>query len=202
MLKKILMILSVSLLVTKAYANEIGWSTYPLKENQRILTAQFGGVFSSGGGMGVTASYLQKLSQKWDVEAGAGFTGGERGFTLYGAGNYEIYPDYEKQPKVSIKGWYQYSNEYDSSVNRFYASPLVSKSTLLWGNEAFPYLAIPTGVNLNYDNKQYSLFSALTLGISGNIPWEKMKNMAMILEGRLNITGSYSGLSFGFSHPI
>jgi hypothetical protein len=36
------------------------------------------------------------------------------------------------------------------------------------------YFGIPTGVNLNYDNKQYSLFSALTLGI-GNVPFEKMK---------------------------
>lgn len=202
MLKKILFALYVFFLVTSAHSNEVGWSVYPLKENQKIITAQFGGVFSGEGGYGITASYLQKLSPKWDVEAGAGFTGGDEGFTLYGAGNYELFPDYDKQPKVTLKGWYQYSDVSSSSVNRFYISPLVSKSTVLWGAETFPYVGIPTGVNLNYDNKQYSLFSALTLGISGNIPWEKMKNVMMLVEAKLNITGAYSGISFGFSHSL
>ncbi len=192
----------VFLMIFNVYANEVGWSVYPLQENQKIITAQFGGVFTGSGGFGMTASYLQKLSPKWDVEAGAGYTGGDSGFTIYGSGNYELFPDYEKQPKLSIKGWYQYSDENGESVNRFYASPLVSKSTLLWGHQVFPYAAIPTGVNLNYDNKNYSLFSALALGISGNIPFEKMKNMLMLLEAKLNITGAYSGLSLGLSYPL
>lgn len=202
MFKKILFIICISLVTLKAHSYQVGTSVYPLQENQKIISAQFGGVFTDNGGFGLTASYLQKLSPKWDLEAGMGYTGGDRGFTLYGGGDYELYPDYDKQPRVSLKGWYQYSDEFDTSINRFYASPIVSKSMLFWGNEAFPYASIPTGVNLNYDNKQYSLFSSLVMGISGNVPWEKMKNIVMTVEGKLNITGAYSGINFGFSYPL
>jgi len=200
MIKKILLIITASFLISKAFSAEVGWSVYPLQENQKMITAQFG--LTDGGGFGMTASYLHKLSPEWDVEAGAGYTGGDRGFTLYGAGDYEIFPDYDNQPRLSVKGWYQYSDEYNSSINRFYASPLVSKSFILWGHEAFPYASIPTGVSLNYNNKQYSLFSTLAVGISGNLPFEKMKNILMLVEARLNITGAYSGLNFGFSYPM
>jgi hypothetical protein len=73
---------------------------------------------------------------------------------------------------------------------------------LLWGHETFPYASIPTGVSLNYDTKKYSLFSALAVGISGNLPFEKMKSLAMLIEARLNISGAYSGINFGFSYPL
>ncbi|MFI5391807.1 MAG: hypothetical protein ACHQYQ_10630, partial [Bacteriovoracales bacterium] len=103
---------------------------------------------------------------------------------------------------LSVKGWYQYSDEFNTSFNRFYASPLVSKSMVVWGHETYPYASIPTGVSLNYNNKHYSMFSTLAVGISGNLPFEKMKNILMLVEGRINVTGAYSGLNFGFSYPM
>src|SRR6516162_6732576 len=88
MFKKIFLPLILFLFNQSVFAAPVGWSAYPFKEGQRMVSGEIGGVFSEGGGLGFQATYLQKLSSQWALEGGTGVTGGERGFTLFGDADY------------------------------------------------------------------------------------------------------------------
>jgi hypothetical protein len=87
--------------------------------------------FYRRGGYGITASTSKNIP-KWDVEGGVGFTGGEEDLPFMVPVTMR-FSRLWKTTQGFLKGWYQYSDVDDTSVNRFYISPLVSKSTVLWG---------------------------------------------------------------------
>jgi len=154
-----------------------GISSYPLTAEKKLISAEFSGMVSSGGGAGLQARYTQNLNEVTTLDAGFGVSGGERASRIFAGVDYEIFPDYENQPKTSLKATLSNAKEFGDNYNIITLAPTVSKGFNFWGKEGFPYAALPFGVNLNSETKSYQTTWNLSAGITGKIPVEDFDHL-------------------------
>jgi hypothetical protein len=188
----------------KAYAYGTGISTFPLEVESKFVSAEFTGITSSGGGMGLQTRFTQKLSQAGTIDAGLGISGGERSARLFAGYDYELFPDYENQPRTSIKAFVENSKEFNSRRNILGLAPTVSKGFSFWGKEAFPYLSLPYGISLDGKNNSYKTTLSANVGISGIVPADvgPDKQLTANAEAIVSLKNSFSGVFFGVAYPI
>jgi hypothetical protein len=199
---KIVLVLGILLASTKIFASGMGWSMYPLMLDQKILSTEFVGDFSSGGGAGFQGRYTQRVGTNTIFDGGIGYASGERAGRIFLGMDYELFPDYMNQPRISLKTLLQNSKEYEERVTRLFIAPIVSKGFYFWGNEGIPYISVPVGVGLNNTSKTYAGFAHLSFGLVGKMPVERYNDILVKLEGQWNLTKSYSGMFLGVSFPI
>lgn len=185
---------------TLAYGT--GYVTYPLMPEKRIVSTEFTGIASDGGGVGLQGRFTQKINEKLIVDAGMGIAGGERDSRFFLGADYELFPDYMEQPRISTKVTYTNAKEFDVRRNIFTVAPTISKGFSFWGHEAYPFLSLPVGVNLNGDNKTYESQINTNLGITGNLPIEGYRNLMGTVEATIDVKDSFSGFFVGLSYPL
>ena len=188
----------------KAHAYGTGLSTFPLEVETKLISAEFTGITSAGGGVGMQARYTQKLTENGTLDAGLGLSGGEHSARLFAGYDVELFPDYENQPRTSIKAYVENSKEFGARRNIMGIAPTVSKGFTFWGKEAFPYLSVPYGISLNGSNHSYNTTMSANIGISGVIPSEigRNKQLTANAEAIIGLKDSYSGLFVGVAYPI
>ncbi len=187
----------------KANAYGTGISTYPLQTDDKLISAEATGIVSSGGGMGMQARFTQKITEKATVDAGLGISGGERSARLFAGYDHEIIPDYESQPRISLKAFVENSKEFNSRRNILGFAPTFSKGFSFWGKEAFPYISIPYGISLDGSNNSYQSTLSANLGLTGNLPAEwSSKQLTANAEVILGVKNSYTAIFAGVSYPI
>lgn len=190
---------------SNAYAYGTGISTFPLEQDKKIISAEFTGIVSSGGGVGMQARYTQKLTDLSSIDAGLGISGGERSARLFAGYDYELFPDYESQPRTSIKAFIENSKEFGSRRNIIGLAPTISKGFVFWGQEAFPYLSLPYGISLDGKDNSYNTTFSANLGITGIIPKDEIgfdRNITANAEAIFDLKDSYTGFYIGFGYPI
>lgn len=188
----------------KAHAYGTGISTFPLEVESKFVSAEFTGITSSGGGMGLQTRFTQKLSPSGTIDAGLGISGGERSARLFAGYDYELFPDYENQPRTSIKAFVENSKEFNSRRNILGIAPTVSKGFSFWGKEAFPYLSLPYGISLDGKNNSYKTTLSANVGISGIVAADvgPDKQLTANAEAIVSLKNSFSGVFFGVAYPI
>lgn len=188
----------------QAHAYGTGISTFPLAAETKLISAEFTGITSSGGGIGMQARYTQKLSESGTIDAGLGISGGERSARLFAGYDYELFPDYENQPRTSLKAFVENSKEFNSRRNIIGVAPTVSKGFSFWGKEAFPYLSVPYGISLDGKNNSYKTTLSANVGVSGIIPADvgPEKQLTANAEAIISLKNSFSGVFFGVAYPI
>ncbi len=201
-LAKFFILLFISVLTMGASANSVGITTYPLILQKHIFSAEFNGVMSEGGGFGLQGRYTRLLNERTIMDGGFGLSAGDRSNTIFLGTAYELFADYQKQPRVTIRGQWESANEYDSHYNIITFTPIVSKGFVMGGKNFFPHIALPYSINLNSRNASYKTTIATTMGISGNIPVEGYQHLIGTLEARFSLNNSYSGLFAGISFPV
>ncbi|MDO9183213.1 MAG: hypothetical protein Q7U04_12435 [Bacteriovorax sp.] len=199
-----LVAVTMGLSAQKANAYGTGLSTYPLEVETKLISAELTGITSTGGGLGMQARFTNKLNEKATIDAGLGISGGERSARLFAGYDYELFPDYENQPRTSIKAFIENSKEFNARRNILGIAPSVSKGFTFWGKEAFPYLSIPYGISLNGNNNSYSTTLSANIGISGVIPADigADKQLTANAEAIVGLKDSFSGVFFGVAYPI
>lgn len=185
-----------------AFGYGTGVSTYPLSMKKKLISAEFTGITSKGGGVGFQGRYTQKISKKSTFDLGLGMGGGERTGRIFAGLDYELFPDYQRQPKVSIKGGIENAREFEFRRNILKMAPTISKGFSFWGEEAYPFVSLPYGVSLASENKTYDTSLALNGGITGNLPIDGYRNLVGTFEATLNLKDSYTGVFIGVSYPI
>ena len=188
----------------KANAYGTGLATYPLEVETKLISAELTGITSSGGGFGLQTRFTNKLTEQATVDAGLGLSGGERSARVFAGYDYELFPDYENQPRVSLKAFIENSKEFSDRKNILGLAPTISKGFIFWGKEAFPYLSIPYGISLNGNNNSYKTTLSANIGISGLIPTEVGANKQLTANAELimGLKDSFSGAFFGVAYPI
>ncbi len=192
----------LSILSLSAFGYGLGISTHPLQMNKRAVTTEFGGILSNGKGAGLQARYTQKVADKLVVDGGFGFSGGDRKYRLFANADYTLYPDYMKQPRISVRGTLMRAEEFSNGITRMGVAPTVSKGFVIQNNEVFPYLALPFSLDLNSDNSEYEFASQIAVGATGNLPIRGYEHLLANIEGTLNVDDGYSGIFFGVSYPL
>lgn len=189
-------------LASSAWAYGTGYSSFPLSVEKRILSTEITGITSSGGGMGVQARYTQKANEQLSFDAGLGMSSGERNGRLFANADFEIFPDYMRQPRIAVRAGFEHAKEFENSRNIFSVGPMVSKGFSFWGNEAFPFVSLPIGMNLNSDSKTYESTISLNTGINGHLPIEGYQNLIGSAEMQVGLKDSFTAVFFGVSYPL
>ena len=179
-----------------------GYVTYPLMPQKRLISTEVTGVTSTGGGIGLQGRFTQKINEKMIVDGGIGISGGERDSRFFVGADYEIFPDYMKQPRFSVKTTYTNAKEFDVRRSIIQIAPTISKGFSFWGKEAFPYFSLPMGVNLNGDDKTYETQINASAGISGNLPFDGYTDLLGNVEATVGVKDSYTALFVGVSYPL
>lgn len=191
-------------LTQQAHAYGTGISSFPLEVETKLISAEFAGITSTGGGLGMQARYTQKLTEKGTIDAGLGISGGERSARIFAGYDVELFPDYENQPRTSIKAFLENSKEFTARRNILGLAPTISKGFVFWGKEAFPYLSIPYGISLDGTSNSYKTTVSANLGITGVIPADvgPDKQLTASAEAIVGLKDSFSGVFFGVAYPI
>ena len=205
--KAIAFVVAAALLLApdqQAHAYGTGISSFPLDVETKLISAEFTGITSTGGGLGMQARYTQKLTEKGAIDAGLGISGGERSARIFAGYDVELFPDYENQPRTSIKAFLENSKEFNSRRNILGLAPTISKGFVFWGKEAFPYLSLPYGISLDGTSNSYKTTISANLGISGIIPADvgPDKQLTANAEAIVGLKDSFSGVFFGVAYPI
>lgn len=179
-----------------------GLSTFPLMLDKSMLSAEATGVTSTGGGVGIQARYTHKLTSGIVLDAGAGFSGGERENRVFAGADFEIFPDYMTQPRFSVKTTFSNAKEFGTRRNNVSVAPTLSKGFSFWGEEAYPFIAIPYGVSLDSDTNTYQTVANLNVGVAGMIPVDGYRHLTGTVEMNVSLKDSYSGIFFGVSYPL
>jgi hypothetical protein len=202
-MKKISLIAALMALgSSSAFALGMGQSTYPLLTAKKFLSTEITGVTSDGGGLGVQGRYTYKVNKAVTVDGGFGVAAGERPSRIFAGADYELYPDYMRQPKVSFKGQFESAKEFGQGKTELTIAPTVSKGFVFWGHEAYPYIATPVGFKLNSDDSTYKSTMSVNLGINGNLPFQGYRHLTGTLEAKLGVKNSYTGVVAGVAFPL
>ena len=93
--------------------------------------------------------------------------------------------------------------EFDNErINTVGIAPTISKGFSFWGNEAFPFVALPYRVSLNDDQGTYDTSLALATGITGQLDIGGNKNVVGNIEANFNLENSFSAIVMGVSVPL
>ena len=195
---------SLIFLMTSAsvWAYGTGISTFPLMPEKKLISTEFTGITSNGGGIGLQARYTQKLNSTTVLEAGIGMSGGQFDSRIFGSADFEIFPDYQRQPRVSLKANFENVKEFGLRRNVVGVTPTISKGFNFWGEEGFPFISFPVGLSLDTENQMYRTVISTNIGIVGNLPIEGYKHWTASVEGIINLKDTYSGIFMGLSYPI
>lgn len=188
-----------------AHAYGTGISTFPLEAEKKVISTEVTGIVSSGGGVGLQARYTQKLNEDATADAGLGISGGERSARLFAGYDYQIIPDYESQPRTSIKAFVENSKEYGARRNILGFAPTLSKGFVFWDHEAFPYISLPYGISLDGSQNSYKTTLSGNIGVTGIIPGDYLgttKKITASAEAVVGLKNSFSGVFLGFGYPI
>ena len=186
----------------QVFAYGVGYSAFPMMSEKKMISTEFTGIISEGGGIGLQARYSHKINKTFLVDAGFGLSGGDRPGRLFAGIDYEIFPDYKKQPRFSIKTTLEHAKEFKYSRNIVQFTPTVSKGFSFWGYEGFPYVGMPVALSLQGEHKTYETTMNLNLGITGKLPIRGYNHLTANVETIFNIKDSYSALFMGVSYPL
>lgn len=201
---KILKVLFIAITVLSfnVKASDIGLSTHPFAVNKQVLSTEYVNYMSHGTGMGIEAKYFNRIDEDINFEAGFGVTNGDRANRVFAGLDYMIYPDYDSQPRVSVKGLFDTMDFDGTRVNSFGIAPTISKGFSFWENEAFPYLALPMKISLNQDKDTYKSSTAVATGITAPMNIDGMSKLVANLEVNMDLGNSYTGIMLGVSLPL
>jgi hypothetical protein len=195
--------LLAGIFTVNAYGYGTGISTFPLEVEDKFISAEATGITSDGGGVGLQTRFTSKLNEKSTIDAGLGISTGERNARLFAGFDYELFPDYQSQPRFSLKAFVENSKEFGVSRNIFGIAPTFSKGFSFWGHEAFPYISIPMGISLNGDSHTYATTFSANLGVAGILPVDTgSKKITASAEAIIGLKDNFSGLFMGFAYPI
>jgi hypothetical protein len=152
--------------------------------------------------MGVQGRYTHKINPQAVADIGLGISGGDRDSRIFAGFDYELFPDYGNQPRVSMKIQLENAKEFDSRRNILSLAPMVSKGFSFWGTEAYPFIALPFGVNLNDEASTYQTQMNVSFGATGNIPFDGYRKYIASIEGTIDLKDSYTGVFLGFGYPL
>ena len=195
----------LSILISVGFSTVLwgnGISSYPLGVQKKYVAADLTSVLFNGKGMGLQARYIQQLRAELIIEGGFGFSNGDQAYQVFVSGDYELYPDFMNQPKVSLQGTLVRAQKFNSSHTRISLAPVASKGLSFWGSEGFPFLAFPMTLDLNNDAKNYDIAYQMSVGASVPMPFAGYEKFLANFKLNMNIENAPTEISLGFSHPL
>lgn len=195
---KLTLALIATLFSLQTFASSlVGVSVHPMKEGDKLIHPEFVNRFTSGSSQGLQVRYLHNFTDKLNADAGLRVFRRDIS-TFFASGTYELYPDYDSQPQIALKAFFERERNDTIDSNIFGIAPVVSKGYSFQGYPIYPYASLPLRMQL-IDTEQYKIASALTLGLSAELPFQNFSNVLGNVELNIDIDNSYSYLALGLA---
>lgn len=192
----------LGIFIVKSAFGTVGLSSHPFTMKKQVITTEFNNYLNNGEGAGLTAKYFQRMNEQINVDAGFSISDGERSSRVFAGADFQMIPDYGRQPRISVKGLMESVRFQDERINSFGAAPTISKGLLIAGKEAFPFIALPMAVNLNTETNEYFTSTAVAMGITGKLPFDGYDEIVANFETNMSVRNSFSSVVFGLSLPF
>ena len=187
-MKTILFLLLI--LSFNSFAGIVGISSHPLNDEGRVLSAEMTGYMSERNEMGMGLRYTQEVapSRVLDVTA----SGGQESRSLMmGMGmDFELLKETISQPRLSLKPYLHYQKFESESANLLGVAPMMRKGFSVNGQEFFPYLAIPAGMEIDSSSDEFDYYASMTIGASMPFPGANNDKLLLSVEGNKNMGSS------------
>jgi hypothetical protein len=184
------------LLSVYAHASVVGISTHPLNDEARVLSAEMTGYMSQRHEVGMGLRYTQEIDRGSLLDLAVSGAQDSRGLLLGGGMDFELLREDVRQPRLSIKPYYQYQKFEDKKENLIGAAPTMRKGFSIEGNEFFPYIAVPTGIKVDSQNDAFVYYASVTLGASMPLPVAGGDKLLVSVEGNKDLGASSDYLGF------
>lgn len=173
-----------------ALANVMGVSTHPLNEEARVLSAEVSGYMSQQQEVGMGLRYTQEVDRDQLLDFSASGGQDSRSF-IGGVGmDYALLREDVFQPRISLKPYFQYMKVDATTSSLFGFAPSLRKGLSVYGQEVFPYLAIPSGIMINNSSNEFDFYSSLTVGASMPFPGAGTEKLLLSVQGNKNMGSS------------
>ncbi len=197
-----LLVVLFAMIIGSAMAYDIGVSAHPFTLQSQVINTEIDYAASNGTGTGVGVRYFRRFSSNINFDAGLGVNSGERENRIFTGLDYQIFPDYGNQPRISVKGLYSYSTEFEQNVHRIGFAPVISKGLNVYGEEVFPFVSLPLQIGLNSDSNKYQTINTLAFGATAKLPVNGYDKLLVNFETQINFRNSFNAVSLGISLPI
>jgi hypothetical protein len=182
------------LAMTKAFGYGQGVTTYPLPVGFGGLTTEYVGIIAKHSSQGLQTRYTHKLNESVAMDGGFGFSDSTRDKRLFIGTDVEVFPDYAKQPRFSVKGFFEHAVEFDNKLYLIGAVPTVSKAVSLGGQICYPFFALPVSLQLNNETKKYGVRTWLAFGGTSAFKFRGTKDVILGVEGNINVNDAFTAL--------
>jgi hypothetical protein len=201
-MKAILGLVIAAVPIQSAFSYGVGYSSFPLTTNSKLVSTELSAIFRGESGVGMQVRYTQKVARSIVLDGGVGIAGGDRDARVFLGADYELFPDYMRQPRISVKASYERAMEYSIARDNLTLTPTVSKGFNFWGQEAYPYLGLNTILSLDGKTSTYKSQVGLALGINSNVPIKNLEELIVSFETHVELKDSYTGVFTGISYPF
>ena len=185
-------ILLLSVLISfSSLASVVGISTHPMSESGKVLSAEMTGYMSARNEMGAGLRYTQEVGDYRVLDFTVSGGQESRGLTIGTGMDFEFLREDVYQPRISLKPYFQHQKFEEFSSSIIGAAPTIRKGFSLYGNEFFPYLAIPSGIRMDSETDEFVYHASLTFGASMPFPGGGSDKILLSVEGNKNMGASY-----------
>lgn len=190
-----IILLFALLLTSAANSSVIGITNHPLSDEARVLSAELAGYMSQRQEMGMGLRYTQAIGEGQLLDFNLGGAQHSRGLTFGGGVDFELLPDEDSQPRVSIKPFYQHQKFDQTKLNTFGGAPALRKGFNINGQDFYPYLAVPMGIIVDSSSDEFDYFAQLSLGASAPLPIAGGDKLVASIEANKDLGASSDSVS-------
>ena len=171
-----------------AFSSIVGVTTHPLSDEARVLSAEMTGYMSQRNEMGAGLRYTQGFNGNLLDVTAAGAQDSQS--MLIGAGvDLEVLREDVHQPRVSVKPYAQQLRFERESSTLVGVAPTLRKGISAAGKEVFPFISLPSGINLTSEEQEVNFYSSLSFGASMAIP-QSQERLVLSIEANKDLGAS------------
>lgn len=170
-----------------------------LRNNEALFATEVAGVFNNGKGVGVQTRFRKGILPGIDFDGGIGVNNGDRASKIFVNMDFELYPDYDSQPRLVLRGFFERWRIDDFKNNHFGMAPIVSKAFRMDSLEFYPYIGVPLGINMNQTTDEAEFTMQTAIGVTADLGALDAKGLNASVELDIDMVNSYTGGLVGLS---
>lgn len=183
-----------------AWGYGTGALVFPREKGDFLLSVEAMGILNKGDGFGAQFRTFYQVSEDLSLSGGMGFSSGERENRFFISADYTIFPDYQKQPRISLNLTWENAEEFDTRNNRISIAPVFSKGLKFKTTSFYPYISFPMGIMLNTDSKRYESYMDLNIGLNVEVMRREKSSLLVNSELGIGLNDSFNVISVGLGY--
>lgn len=174
----------------------MGLSAHDFTKGKLFLTGEVFAKLNNDTGGGVQLQGTFRVDEKIKVNGGYAYHSGISNHRFFVGADYEVFPDYRDQPRVSVKGLLEAIIPKHGSRFSIGLAPVISKGIAVDDKYLYPFISLPIFRNMGSYKSFWQM--ALGLGTTLNLNSEFIINFEANIELKDYSSSILLGISKAF----